>query len=68
MATTRDPGDQVFLMARACIARMLVRDDVMGPEEALAETVWPRPRTLMVEAMVNRNTLASRAYSKRLNA
>ncbi len=67
MAHATHPGREEFLLARACIARSLVRAGTLDPSDALALTVWPSTKTKVAEQKVNRNTLASRAYSLRLN-
>lgn len=68
MAQPTFPGRDEYLLARACIARSLVREKTLNPLDALALTVWPTAELRVAEARVNRNTLASRAYSMKLNA
>lgn len=61
------PSSFEYLRARAYVARTLVAGDALDPEIALALTVWPTRRIAEAERHVNRTTIASRAYARRLN-
>lgn len=63
-----EPAAAEWLRARAQVARLAVREGILHPADALALTVWPTRKVLSAERQVKRNTIASRAYSTRLNA
>lgn len=67
MAHSEVISDFEYLRARAFIARTLVKEGRVSPETGLFFAVWPTREMRDQERKVRRTTIASRAYSPRLN-
>lgn len=67
MTPTRKPTDHEYRLARARVCRELVREGSLDGPLALSHTVWPSAVTQGVERLVNRTTIAARAFSIKLN-
>jgi hypothetical protein len=56
------------LLARASVARRLVREGALDGPTALYYAVWPSERVLEREARLSNGTLCSRAFGRRSKA
>lgn len=58
----------MVLLARASVARRLIRDGLVEPDVGLSYVVWPSEAVVEAERRVPTGTLVGRAYHRRLNA
>ncbi|MFL5911430.1 MAG: hypothetical protein ACJ768_12750 [Gaiellaceae bacterium] len=63
----RRKGERMLLLARASVARRLVREGVVDGELALSFAVWPTSGIQRREDMVSYGTLTGRAFGQRGN-
>lgn len=66
-AQARTPNANMLLLARASVARKLVRDGVLEPGVALSYAVWPTAAIRERERRVGYGTLTGRAFGTRGN-
>lgn len=63
----RTPTPLEYLRARAHVAQRLVREHLLGPEDALAYAVWPTAEIEDAELATPNGTIANRACAQKLN-